>query len=293
VRKEFVKVVTESFEISKSTILLLGDIGVFGFSDLKQKFDNRVLNMGILEQSMVGIAAGLSMKGFIPTVHTIAPFMVERAFEQLKIDFGYQKLAGNFVSVGASFDYAALGCTHHCPGDVPLMHTIPNTTIFIPGNQREFSTQYRENWNNGSLNYFRLSEKSHVIDLTTSSEGVTFVKGGSQATVLVVGPLLQEAFDGLNDLDVSLIYVNEISAKSMNALAKMKFNEEIFIIEPYYSGTLSTLLIEKGKLGASKFYNLGVPRVFLENYGNTEEHLKHIGLNSAGIRESIRKVLYE
>ena len=98
----------------------------------------KALNIGILEQATTSFAAGLSKVGFIPIVHTIASFMVDRAFEQLKIDFGYQKLNGNFISVGGSYDYAALGCTHHCPGDIAVLKTLPGMQIVVPGTPNEF-----------------------------------------------------------------------------------------------------------------------------------------------------------
>ena len=158
-RKQFVKTVESILEKDKKAVLLLGDIGVFGFKKAFELFPDRVFNIGILEQSTVGLAAGLSMQGLIPIIHTIAPFLVERSMEQLKDDFGYQKLGGNFVSVGASYDYAALGCTHHCPGDVGMLKNIPNMEIVLPGTAKEFDILFRESYANGHPTYYRLSEK--------------------------------------------------------------------------------------------------------------------------------------
>ena len=117
-RKQFTKTLQDILYSNKKTCLLLGDIGVFGFRNELTNLPDRVYNIGILEQSTIGTAAGLAKTGLIPFVHTIAPFLVERSLEQLKVDFGYQCLNGNFISVGASYDYASLGCTHHCPGDI-------------------------------------------------------------------------------------------------------------------------------------------------------------------------------
>ncbi len=290
-RKTFVSVVTETFESSQTPVLLLGDIGVFGFRNLKEKFGSRVINMGILEQSMVGIASGLAIKGFIPTIHTIAPFMVERALEQIKIDFGYQKLAGNFVSVGASFDYAALGCTHHCPADVALISSIPSSQIYLPGSQEEFERQYRENWNNGRLNYFRLSEDTHKLKLNNFDSGVTLLKSGTMGTILVAGPLLENVMQAVSNLDISVIYMNEISDRAIKELRKISFNQKIVVVEPYYSGTITNLIVENCSLGPSQIFNLGVPREFLENYGTTAEHLRHIGLDPESLKLRIEKIV--
>ena len=137
-RKQFIKSLQDILYSDDNTALLLGDIGVFGFRNELKNIPNRVYNIGILEQSTVSLAAGLSSIGITPFVHTIAPFMVERALEQLKIDFGYHGLGGNFISIGASYDYSALGCTHHCPGDILSLSSIPNMQIVVPGTSGEF-----------------------------------------------------------------------------------------------------------------------------------------------------------
>ena len=145
-RKTFTSTASKIIKENKNTALLLGDIGVYGFRDILSAHPERAFNIGILEQSMVSMAAGLASEGIIPIIHTIAPFIVERALEQIKVDFGYQKLPGNFVSVGASFDYAKLGCTHHCPGDVNILSNIPKVNIFIPGHAKEFENQLLNNF---------------------------------------------------------------------------------------------------------------------------------------------------
>src|SRR6266568_1550695 len=175
-RKQFVKTVTDLLRQDNRVVLLLGDIGVYGFRDAFKEFPDRVYNVGILEQSTVSMAAGLAQAGMIPIVHTIAPFLVERAFEQLKIDFGYQRLPGIFVSVGGSYDYASLGCTHHCPGDVALMQTIPGSQIFVPGHPVEFGSLLTQTYNNGGLKYFRLSERSNKQAFSPYQDG-TLLRG--------------------------------------------------------------------------------------------------------------------
>ena len=101
-RKQLVKTVQSILATDDNVVLLLGDIGVWGFREAFKLYPERVFNIGILEQSTISLSAGLSMSGLIPVVHTIAPFLVERAYEQLKDDFGYQKLGGNFISVSNS-----------------------------------------------------------------------------------------------------------------------------------------------------------------------------------------------
>lgn len=121
-RNQLSKTLFNTMRIDEKIVVLLGDIGVYLFKHIFEEFPTRIYNMGICEQAIISFAAGLSKEGLIPVFYSIAPFVVERAYEQLKIDFGYQKLRGNFISVGASYDYAALGCTHHCPTEIGRAH---------------------------------------------------------------------------------------------------------------------------------------------------------------------------
>ena len=146
-RKQFVSTIENIFREDKKIFLLLGDIGVFGFRDVLSSYPDRAKNIGILEQSMISLASGLSMAGFFPTVHTIAPFISERALEQIKVDLCYQNLPANLVAVGGSYDYSALGPTHHCPGDVGVLNELPGMEIIIPGSQEEFDYLFRERYN--------------------------------------------------------------------------------------------------------------------------------------------------
>jgi transketolase len=164
-RNQFIKTVTELFNKNKKIFLILGDIGVFGFQNLLKKKPSRALNIGILEQATISFAAGLSKIGFVPVVHTIATFMVDRAFEQLKLDFGYQKLNGNFISVGGSYDYAALGCSHHCPEDINLMKNIPTMQIVVPGNSFEFNQLFNQSYQRKLPKYFRLGSEENKLNL--------------------------------------------------------------------------------------------------------------------------------
>ena len=160
-RQQFTKTMSGLLEKDPKVVLLLNDIGVYAFRFAKERFPDRVYNLGILEQGTVSIASCLSLAGLTPVFHTIAPFIVERGYEQLKDDFGYQKVNGNFVSVGGSYDYSKLGMTHYCPGDIGALMQIPNMQIIIPGHEEEFDKLFLSEYNNGSPTYFRLSERSN------------------------------------------------------------------------------------------------------------------------------------
>jgi transketolase len=91
-RKQFASTLYEMMKTDENICVLLGDIGVFGFRKCFEEFPTRTYNIGILEQSTISLSSGLSKTGMVPFVHTISPFLVERSFEQLKLNFGYQNL---------------------------------------------------------------------------------------------------------------------------------------------------------------------------------------------------------
>src|SRR5215510_1519961 len=97
-RRQFKNTVTELAAHDDKLIVILGDISHYLFNDFQQKYPERFYNMGICENALISVAAGLSAQGFYPFVHTIAPFITERSLEQVKLDMCYNQFGGNIVS---------------------------------------------------------------------------------------------------------------------------------------------------------------------------------------------------
>lgn len=289
-RKQLVKTVGDLLNTDTTTVLLLGDIGVFGFRSSFKNHPTRTYNIGILEQSTISLASGMSKVGLIPIVHTIAPFLVERALEQLKVDFGYQNLNGNFISVGASYDYAGLGCTHHCPGDVMQLLSIPNMQIIVPGTPKEFNRLFNQTYNSGSPTYFRLSEYSNVIDEDVEFAKGNIIKHGKNATIICIGNMLQNVIEATNDIDVTILYYTTINPFDCELLTN-NFNENVIVVEPFYEGSINYKINKALEGKKYRLTNIGVPHKFLTNYGTKLEHDKDLGLDIDGIKNKILKTI--
>lgn len=292
-RKQFVTTIESILSHDKKFILLLGDIGVFGFRNSFERYPNRVYNIGILEQSTIGLAAGLAMSDFIPTVHTIAPFLVERAIEQLKNDFCYQKLGGNFISVGASYDYAALGCTHHCPGDIGMLKNLPNMEIVVPGSAKEFDSLFREAYANGHPTYFRLSEQSNSNNQKVKFGKANIIKKGKLATIIAVGPMLDRVIEASDGLDVTILYYTTLAPFDYKTLKNNYLSNKILLCEPYYYGALTPDILTATSPKPIRLEFAGVPHRFLTNYGTAKEHDKMIKLTAKDINKKIKRLIYE
>ncbi len=154
-RNRFPQTVLEIMGKDERVVVLLGDIGVWAFREVFKKYPNRIFNIGICEQSMVGMAAGMAIAGLIPIVHTIEPFLVDRAYEQIKIDFGYQELIGTIVGVDVSETAPNLGYTHQCPYALRHMEDIQGMKVFSPINADKFESMFKNNYDK-TLNYFRI-----------------------------------------------------------------------------------------------------------------------------------------
>jgi transketolase len=291
-RSSFRETTEEILRLDDRTVLLLGDIGVFGFRNSLSAYPERVFNIGVLEQATIGVAAGMAIQGMIPFVHSIAPFLVERALEQIKIDFGYQALGGNLVSVGASLDYAALGCTHHAPGDVGAMMTIPGVQILLPGSSEELDQQLKGYYDNGRLSYFRLSESENSEVVHTEAGDIVEVRPGSVGAVLAIGPTLDIALQAVHGLDVAVFYMNSIDQRTPASLArKLSTYRRLLIVEPYYEGTSLALLDELLSRTPMHVACRGIPRAFHRSYGTKEEHYNAVGLHADGVQGRLERLL--
>lgn len=289
-RKQFTKSLQELLYSNEKTCLLLGDIGVFGFRNELKNIPSRAYNIGILEQATIGVAAGLAKTGLIPFVHTIAPFIVERALEQLKVDFGYQNLNGNFISVGASYDYAALGCTHHCPADISCMLSIPNMEVVCPGTSNQFDKLIKQSYNNGNPTYFRLSEYENKDQSEVEFGKANVIKRGSKATIVCYGNMLQPVVEATQDLDVTILYYTTVRPFDAQTLIN-NMTETIIVCEPFYEGTTNFLITKALEGKMYKLYNIGVPRKFLTNYGSKQQHDMYLELDETALNKRILECL--
>ncbi len=293
-RKQLVNTIEDTLKKDSDLVLLLGDIGVYGFKDAFSNFPERVYNIGILEDATVSLAAGMAKTDLIPVIHTIAPFLVERCYEQLKVDFGYQALGGNFISVGASYDYASLGCTHHCPGDVGILQYIPGMEIYVPGNSEEFNALFQSAYNNGKPSYFRLSERENTMSIMTDHGKASLIKNGDAITVIAIGPVLDKVIPALEGLDASLIYYNSLSPFDNNILLEnIVKTGKVLIVEPFYSGTISRQIYKTFNETDIQISlkSIGVPNEFLRSYGKAEDHDIAIGLTEKNIHITAKELI--
>ena len=200
-RDRFVSVVSELLEDDPRLAVVMADITVdrFKASGAYQRHPLRVVNVGIREQLMVNVAAGMALEGMRPIAHSFAPFLIERSFEQVKLAFAHQGVGGILVSCGASYDTAAYGRTHQSPGDVALMATLPGWRIHVPGHPDEVETFLRDAAQTDDAVYIRLSERKNAAPAAGADGKLVVQRRGARGapTVIAVGPMLDPVTEAL------------------------------------------------------------------------------------------------
>ena len=293
-REQAATTVTDLFLEDPRVAIVLAEISTPYFERAFASDPARAVNVGIMEQTMVGVAAGLSMEGFHPVVHTITPFLVERPLEQLKIDFGYQRLGGTFISVGSSYDYGVEGATHHSPGDAEVLSSIPGMQILVPGTPSEIYLLIRQTYSNGSATYIRTSVARNVDGLDVEAGKMRVVRRGASGTVIAFGPMLDRTIEAVAGLDVNVLYATTVSPFDAQTLTEVAGEHPVVVtVEPFYEGTVAGRVAGALRHVPSRIGSVGVPRTFVDHYGSVEEHDRSFGLDTPSIRQKISRFLDE
>lgn len=281
-RSRFYRLASEALEDDDRVAVVLAAIGASEVPEHPRRFD-----VGIREQLMIGVASGLALEGYRPVVHTFAPFLVERPYEQVKLDLGHQGVGALLVSAGASYDNAYYGATHMAPGDVAALSSLPGWTIHIPGHQDEMERLFRAALTTDDCVYLRLSEDENHARV--DGDGLVVLRRGSAGAplVLAVGPTLAPALKATVDLDVTVAYLNTVRPFDADGLREALSGMDIVLVEPYLAGTSSAEISAALSDRAHRLLALGTRKEDLRRYGTGPEHRAAHGLDAAGIRRSI------
>lgn len=290
-RDRFITTASRLLDEEPRLAVVLADISADGFAPARRAHPDRVINVGIREQLLVGAGAGMALTGMRPIVHTFASFLVERPFEQVKLDFGHQGVGGILVSAGGSYDWPAGGFTHMAPGDVALLDTLDGWTVHVPGHPDEAEALLRESVAGDDRVYVRLSlQANREARPVSGTAGFTVVREGRRGIVIAVGPMLDNVLAATEGLDVTVLYattVRPFDAAGVRRAAGAATSADVVLVEPYLAGTSAAAAGEALIDLPHRVLGLGVGRAELRRYGQLEEHLAAHGLDPQGLRKRI------
>jgi len=286
-RQRFYELAREALDEDERVAVVTAQIGAEAFGDHPRHFD-----VGIREQLMIGVAAGLALEGYRPVAHSYTPFLVERPYEMLKLDLGHNDLGAVLVSIGASYDAAHEGRTHQAPEDVALVAALPGWTIHVPGHPDEAGRLFRQALGGDGRTYVRLSEETNHARVEAA--WLTVLRHGSPGAPLVVavGPTLTPVLEAASDRDVTVAYVATVRPFPHEELRDaFADGTDVVLVEPYLAGTSAGEIAVALSDRPHRLLALGVPNAEFRHYGTGAEHRAVLGLDAAGIRRSLEEFL--
>ncbi|MHB8313465.1 MAG: transketolase family protein [Candidatus Dormibacteria bacterium] len=286
-RERMVDEVGAQLDEHANVVVVLAAISAALFEPVRREHPDRVINVGIREQALIGVAAGLAAAGMRPVAHTFAPFLVERAFEQLKLDLCHQRWGAVLVSIGGSYDTPQYGRTHFCPEDIALLDTLPGIEVHVPGHPDEAVALLRHAIGGTGVVYVRLSEASNESPHSIQPGRLLPLRSGSRGTVIAVGPMLDPVVAALGDMDVTLLYAASVRPFDAETLLAYMSTPVIVVVEPYLAGT--SVPVVSGSLAhiPHRSMGLGVGRTELHRYGTRDDHDRAHGLDAPSLRAQI------
>lgn len=286
-RGRFYELAREALDEDDRVAVVTAQIGTDAIGEHPRHFD-----VGIREQLMIGVAAGLALEGYRPVAHSYTPFLVERPWEFLKLDLGHNDLGAVLVSTGASYDAARSGRTHQAPEDVALVAALPGWTIHVPGHPAELESLFRRSLSGDDRVYIRMSEEENHARV--DGGGFTVIRRGSPGAplVLAVGPTLTPVLEATASRDVGVAYLATVRPFPhdgvRNALADAT---DLVVVEPYQAGTSASEIAVALRDRPHRLLALGVPNAECRHYGTGAEHRAAHGLDAAGIARSLDEFL--
>jgi len=271
-------------------------VGSSNLINFRKEFPDRVINVGIAEQNMVGVAAGLANGGYLPFVCAASPFLTGRALEQIKADVVYSDFPVVLCGMSPGMAYGELGPTHHSIEDLAWMRAIGDLPVIVPADPQETRAVMRCVAASGKPAFMRVG-RFKVPAVSPQGQGFELGKAvtlreGRDVTLIAIGTMVSRALDAAAQLAG-----RGIDARVINAASVKPLDDELVLAAARETGRIVTVeeAIVTGGLGSAvaelvaqhhpvPMRILGVPG--FAPTGTTQFLLEHFGLTADGIAEA-------
>ena len=302
-RDRFVSRLIEYSKKNKNLFLLTGDLGFSVLEPFREENPKRFFNMGVSEQNMMGVAAGLSLEGNKVFTYSIANFATSRCHEQIRNDICYHDLDVTIVATGGGLAYGAHGYTHHGIEDIAIMRCLPNMTIYVPSDRFELDFCFDKILQNKGPKYLRLArgKESDIYQKPIPKNiDIVEIEKCSEITLLVCGPILDQAIEcskhfknkGIN---IGLYSLPIISQSLSLKIKRLLGRSSIFMtVEEHkniggFGSFISELAI--GMSRPPRIISCGVSPKNINSIGN-QEYLRKINkIDKSALIKTISKLL--
>lgn len=249
-RKTFINTLIECAKKDESIFVLVGDLGFSVFEEFYSLFPDRYINVGVAEQNMTGIAAGLAHEGYKVITYSIGNFNTLRCFEQIRNDVCYHNLNVKIVSVGAGFSYGSQGYTHFAIEDIAAMRLLPNMRVYSPSTINEMEFVTKQLFTENSPCYVRIGSSALNLDYEIKKDKINIIKEGKDVLILVTGNILSNVIEAsklLEEKGISICIASVYSLEPFDAdflKEKIKDIKKIVTVEEHGIGGLYSIVSE-------------------------------------------------
>lgn len=301
-RQTFVETLLELAQSDARIVAVCNDsVGSSNLGAFAKAFPDRLINVGIAEQNMVGVAAGLANGGFIPFVCAAGPFLSGRATEQIKADIAYSNLPAILCAMSPGMAYGELGPTHHSIEDFAWMRAISNLIVMAPADPKQTRDAMRWAAFAGKPVYMRIP-RFKIPAVTPENDEfqpgkASVLRNGNDVTLIGIGTLVSRALEAAD-----LLAKDGIQARVLNMATVKPVDEQAILAAARETGRIVTAEegILFGGLGSAvaeataQHYPVPVRMLGLPGFaptGSTEFLLEHFGLTGPDIAAAARNLL--
>jgi transketolase len=300
-RKEFAQHIEQIAVRNDKIIFLTGDLGFMALEKIRESIGDRFVNAGVSEQNMISMAASLAYEDLIPICYSIAPFVVFRPAEQIRLDIGLHNMNVKIVGNGGGYGYGIMGATHHAIEDIAIMSSFQNFQCFIPYCNEDVQPTLQAMFQYIGPSYLRLGFGAVPQEIFVPEfSDIRKLASGEELTIVCLGPIVLNAWRALKesfDHPVADLYVvskmplTELSEELIQSLRKTK---KLLVIEEHVSrgglGENLALFMVRHQINCQFIHRfaLGYPNGL---YGDQDYHQKLCGLDMKSMATDIKSLL--
>ena len=303
VRVVMVETLMQAVEDGTNLAVLVSDsTSTSKIAPFQEKYPERLVNVGIAEQNLIGIAAGMSLGGYVAVTANATPFLVARSNEQVKNDICYSNTNVKLVGLNAGVSYGALASTHHAIDDISIMRGLGNIQIFAPSDSVETAQIFKYALEYEGPVYIRMDGTLPVLhddEYQFEAGKVDVLRQGNDVTIVAMGSVVHEAVAAAQELEASSIGAEVLNISSIRPLdaqpiidSLQKTNAVITVEEHSLHGGIGSLVSEliADKQFGVKCTRLGITEGQFSKAGPREEIRAYYNIDAAGIADTAKKL---
>ena len=302
-RDTFARTLYQVAKKKPNVFIVVADISPAGsMAPFRAEFPDRFINVGVAEQAMIGLCAGLALRGCTVFAYTIATFSIYRPFEQVRVDLCYQNLPVTVVGIGGGVSYSTLGGTHHAQEDIAVIGAIPNMAIIAPCDPLETEAATWVCADRSGPTYLRLGKAGEPVLTAQAPEPFEFgkvrlLKEGADVCILSYGPIMKMVFEVAAQIEqdsgrsVAIVGAHTLKPIDVDGISRILAQFETVVVVEEHS--------ERGGLGARvkeiawerqarcRLHTFALQDAFIHEFGTQRDLWRAHGLTPKAIYDAV------